>query len=339
MPRSTRVVLGSAAVASVFALGAPMMLMTAGSAASCEKGWAPSAGTLPPGGGRIVGASTFGGAADPDLPGSVGAGGELSGHLAYAELSSNWRASSGWDFSALGGLPMGTRLRITANGRSVVAVKRDVGRGGPPVGQPPADRAVDLWWQTADALGLPGTWSGLVRVVRTDAQPSAGTDRATDACAVGLASGSASEIVRIAQEEVGTREPEAWSRYGPDPWCALFVSWVWRKAGIDVPTTAFTGALHAWAAGGGGEALPADARPQPGDAVLYGTGPSSPATSVHVGLVERVFPNGQITTIEGNTAGGVAVDRIGPFHPRHATSAPAFRPGGVYGYARPRRTR
>lgn len=146
MPRSTRVLLGSFATASAFALGAPMVFMSAGGAAGCGEGWATSGGTLPPGGGRIVGASTFGGSADPDLPGSVGAGGELSGHLAFAELSSNWRAPSAWDFAALGDLPMGTRLRITANGRSVVAVKRDVGRGGPPVGQPPADRAVDLWW-------------------------------------------------------------------------------------------------------------------------------------------------------------------------------------------------
>lgn len=307
-----------------------MALMTVGSADSCPAGVEPAAGD-----GQVVGASSFGGPADPGTPGSVGAGGELRGSLAFAELSSNWSAAAGWDFAALGKLPMGSSLRITANGRSVIARKRDVGRGGPPVGSPPTGRRIDLWWETTQALGLPSNWSGRVRIApveggATGATGSAGT------CSDGTSSAGAGDIVAIAQREVGTREPTAWNRYGPDPWCAYFVSWVWRKAGIDVPKTAFTGALFTWASNGGGRALPASAHPQPGDAIFYGTGPSSPTTSEHMGLVERVFPNGQITTIEGNTAGGVSVARIGPFHPDRATDAPAFRPAPVYGYARPR---
>ena len=46
----------------------------------------------------------------------------------YAELSKNYKAK---DFSALGNLPFGTKLRITYKGKSVVASKGDVGAGGP----------------------------------------------------------------------------------------------------------------------------------------------------------------------------------------------------------------
>ena len=46
----------------------------------------------------------------------------------YAELSKDYTKN---DFSALGGLPFGTKLRITYNGRSVIASKGDVGSGGP----------------------------------------------------------------------------------------------------------------------------------------------------------------------------------------------------------------
>lgn len=328
--------LGALVAGSVALLGAPMLLMTAGGGTSCTA--AGGAGTLAPAGGQLVGASVFGGPADAATPGSVGAGGDLRGHVAFAELSSNWSAPSGWDFSALGGLAMGSRLRITANGRSVIAVKRDVGRGGPPVGAPPAPRRIDLWWETARALGLPGSWSGLVHIERTGGEEKALGEPSPPTCGT-PGSGRGGAIVSIAREELGTREPEAWDRYGPDPWCARFVSWVWQRAGIDVPRIAFTGALYMWAQDGGGEALPATATPHPGDAILYGTGPSSPQTSEHVGLVEQVFPNGEITTIEGNTAGGVSVARIGPFLPQHATATPAFRPAPVYGYARPRRTR
>src|SRR4051812_47757907 len=72
------------------------------------------ADVLGPGEGDVVGATTFGGPADPSTPGSVGAFGPLSGRLAFAELSPN---GSGVD-GALGQLPPHTKLRITANGRS-----------------------------------------------------------------------------------------------------------------------------------------------------------------------------------------------------------------------------
>ena len=53
--------------------------------------------------------------------------------------------------------------------------------------------------------------------------------------------------------------------------------------------------------------------------------------SAHVGLVERVFPGGQITTIDGNF--GNIVARSGPFLPSQAVAY--GMPGPVYGYAHP----
>ena len=44
--------------------------------------------------------------------------------------------------------------------------------------------------------------------------------------------------------------------------------------------------------------------PQPGDAVLFGTGPWTVDTSLHTGIVEAVYP-GFLVTIEGDSLHGV----------------------------------
>ena len=60
-----------------------------------------------------------------------------------------------------------TPLRVTWDGRSAIAYKRDFGLGGGPVAGLP--RVIDLWWQFAAALRIPyegGRWSGAVRIAR-----------------------------------------------------------------------------------------------------------------------------------------------------------------------------
>ena len=85
--------------------------------------------------------------------------------------------------------------------------------------------------------------------------------------------------------------------YGPcEEWCALFATWAWEQAGIPIPRYAFTGDIWDWAATYGAD-LPPTATPAVGDAVLYGTGPWSTATSVHVGIVTQVWPDGSIMTV------------------------------------------
>ena len=66
------------------------------------------------------------------------------------------------------------------------------------------------------------------------------------------------------------------------------------------------------------------------DAILYGTGPRDTTTSVHVGIVETVRPDGRITTIEGNLSN--RVEHNGPFDPAHATAS--GEPAAVYAFAR-----
>jgi hypothetical protein len=176
----------------------------------------------------------------------------------------------------------------------------------------------------------------------------------------GTSSGGASggEIVRIAESQLGTAENPPGSNcnpYGPcEQWCSLFVAWVWKKAGVPLhgPTAVYgySGTIYEWAQaherggvlGGrapgdpplstpeanGARVLPASATPAPGDAVLYGSGPTA---SDHIGIVERVFPGGQITTIDGNFGDRVA--RSGPFLPAEAVRY--GMPAPIFGYAHP----
>jgi hypothetical protein len=58
-----------------------------------------------------------------------------------------------------------------------------------------------------------------------------------------------------------------------------------------------------WAASHGA-LLPPTATPDPGDAVLYGTGPQNVYTSVHVGIVTQVWPDGAIDTVDGDSGQG-----------------------------------
>jgi hypothetical protein len=118
----------------------------------------------PPGSGQLVGASEYGGSGDPGS-GTIGAGGDdlLAHPDSYAELGGlSWQTAT-----AMGGLPYMTPLRITFDGRSAIAYKRDFGLGGGPVAGLP--RVIDLWWELAGRLRIPyerGLWSGPVRIRR-----------------------------------------------------------------------------------------------------------------------------------------------------------------------------
>ncbi|MHA6799332.1 CHAP domain-containing protein [Bounagaea algeriensis] len=112
-------------------------------------------------------------------------------------------------------------------------------------------------------------------------------------------------IVDNARAEIGTQESgDNVNPYSPQSvsWCALFTSQMWEDAGVDIDSEqyAFTGDLY----NDGqqhGTAYGADQLQQakPGDVLLFGSGPSSPSTSKHIGIVESVDGN-TVTTIEGN---------------------------------------
>lgn len=108
----------------------------------------------------VVAASVFGGPRDP-ATGSTGYHGDnlKKNPDSFAELSKN---PSALDFSALGNLPYMAPVTVTdlATGKSVTLYKRDVGAGG--AGLQGHPRAIDIWYQAAQQIGLRGT--GLVRV-------------------------------------------------------------------------------------------------------------------------------------------------------------------------------
>lgn len=109
-----------------------------------------------------VGASDYGGPSDPSTPGTTGSCGEsLVGTMAFAELGMGIN---------LGHLACGTQLLIGYNGKSVLATKMDIGLGGAPVAG--HVRCIDLWYQTAAALGFSGV--GVVTVMRPDGKPIPG---------------------------------------------------------------------------------------------------------------------------------------------------------------------
>jgi cell wall-associated NlpC family hydrolase len=122
----------------------------------------------------------------------------------------------------------------------------------------------------------------------------------------GSPSGSAvgRKVVDRARSQIGYREGAGnANKYGPTGyWCSNFATWVWQKSGVDIGILPFTGDVYEWGrerglAYGKGDLDQA----RPGDVLLFGTGPQSPQTSTHIGIVESVRGD-QVTLIEGNSA-------------------------------------
>ena len=165
----------------------------------------------------------------------------------------------------------------------------------------------------------------------TPPAPASGTTSATDsqgqfasmlqgAMAPGAAGGASAvpaggsagqKMVALAAGEIGVKESPPGSNNspriaeyrsatagapGPGPWCAYFVSWAAREAGAPVgPNGSGFGsvdALYSWAQSAG-KSLPRGQQPQAGDIIVW---------DEHIGLVERVDPNGTVHTIEGNSS-------------------------------------
>ena len=150
-------------------------------------------------------------------------------------------------------------------------------------------------------------------------------------------------IVSVAQGEIGkTLAQGNYAGGRSELWCSDFATWVWQQAGIPIPDLAYSAAPWTWVAAHGGTQLPPTATPQPGDLVLFGTGPTN---SEHVAIVTQVLPNGDVATIGGDgpapgqawTLSTSVVGRSAP-GPMPLTAAAASSsgwPGPVWGYAQP----
>ena len=133
--------------------------------------------------------------------------------------------------------------------------------------------------------------------------------------------GAGQRMLAAAQAEIGQAEQPPGSNDSPriaeyrtatagsgvGPWCAYFVSWAAKQAGAPVGEQGqgfgAVSALYAWGERTG-RALPAGARPQPGDIIVWG--------GRHIGIVENVLPDGSIQTIEGNSSDQVSRRTYGP---------------------------
>ncbi|MFC4858447.1 CHAP domain-containing protein [Actinophytocola glycyrrhizae] len=143
---------------------------------------------------------------------------------------------------------------------------------------------------------------GLERRVEHDGFADPGERKKKHPVARGGALGK--KVIDRARGQLGYREgPGNTNKYGPTgPWCANFATWTWQKSGVDIGILPFTGDVYEWGRERGlayGKNNLDQARP--GDVLLFGTGPRSPRTSTHIGIVERVHGN-QVTLIEGNSA-------------------------------------
>ena len=146
---------------------------------------------------------------------------------------------------------------------------------------------------------------------------SAGAASAVAPAAAPSGNSAAARMVAMAQAEVGQAEQPPGSNNspriaqyrsatagapGPGPWCAYFVSWLARQAGVPVGDHGqgfgSVDALYAWAQKSG-RAVPASSgqNPRPGDLIVW---------DEHIGIVESVRPDGSIQTIEGNSSDRVS---------------------------------
>ena len=94
---------------------------------------------------------------------------------------------------------------------------------------------------------------------------------------------------------------------GPGPWCAYFVSWAAKNAGVPLGNNGQgfgrVDDIYAWAQSAG-KAIPAGSGPpKPGDLIIW---------DEHMGIVESVGADGTIKTIEGNSSDSVASRTYGP---------------------------
>lgn len=130
------------------------------------------------------------------------------------------------------------------------------------------------------------------------------------------------DVLRVAAGEIGyvaLQDPDAGSRYGrwyaedhgsyfagPStsvPWCAMFVSWVFDRAGQEMPglPTASCSVIVSNNRGTSRSVSIRDA--EPGDVILFDWNPSAGDGADHVGIVEKNCGS-YVQTIEGNTSSG-----------------------------------
>ena len=128
-------------------------------------------------------------------------------------------------------------------------------------------------------------------------------------------------------------------------WCGWFSTNVWRIAGLPIETSSFSGYHYTWAEQNRtlfkdvGSA-PRGRTPPVGSALMYGSGPQSTRTSLHVNLVDTVNPDGTFMITGGNQDSSRVTRqgpcRLVPSSPARLTG-PGCDPRPIYAIAAPGR--
>jgi peptidoglycan hydrolase-like protein with peptidoglycan-binding domain len=217
-------------------------------------------------------------------------------------------------------------VRPGSKGRAVRALQRLLGQEGHRLavdglfgaGTGSAVRAVQrAHGLSVDGVAGPRTWAALLAA---PGRPS------------GDVSALRKRIVATARGQIGVFEPSGCRTYLKDcartAWCAAFVSWTWRKAGVPsaaVPKTLVAREVGLWGQRNG---LFHRTHPKPGDIVVWGE--PAAKTGGHVGIVVAVHADGRIDTVDGNYRNKVTFRKN--IDPRTATT----RSHSISGYVSPR---
>ncbi len=154
---------------------------------------------------------------------------------------------------------------------------------------------------------------------------------------------TAAQVVAVAQAQVGTAadanngtpysdwyqatHPLAGNDFRGEDWCAMFVSWCFAQAGLDLHFAWCPTGVDMYRAYG-----LFDRSPRAGDVVFYDW--AADGTATHTGLVESIDSDGTVHTIEGNRGTPSEVARhtipqeadwsvvLGFGHPNYAVTAP-----------------
>lgn len=210
-------------------------------------------------------------------------------------------------------------VRTGSKGSQVLAVQKELKAAGINPGPldgdfGPKTRAAVMAYQRKHHLAVDGvvgskTWNALTHdsFKPGASKPKPAPTRPSSPASPGRPSTKVQKLLAEARKHLGFHEGPGnrnpFSRAlgrPPEAWCADFVSYCAKKAGLRVNTASAQQVANQIKAQGGWKGRH---NPQPGDAVTF-RWDGSHGWADHVGLVERVFKRGgktYIQTIEGNS--------------------------------------
>lgn len=171
-------------------------------------------------------------------------------------------------------------------------------------------------YQAAHGLAVDG-------VAGSNTMAAMGIERLVASCHTPSALGAL--VVSIASAEVGTRADSSGCVNKPyrgvcGEWCAAFSTWVWRQAGINIPSMNYVPSVYDWAVANGRWLGTSQlGRAMPGYLIIFG----SANNRYHIGVVDHVS-GGTIWVISGNTTNPANSSQWGVYDKQYTLSGQVF---------------